>query len=55
MTLKEWETLTYLKGRLEGLAFGIANDSIKEGLFDAAEIMGEVLDKAQERGLTNEL
>ena len=54
MTLEEWCILTLVKGRLEGVGYGVENVNAQTFLWDTAEIIGEVLDKAQERGLINE-
>lgn len=51
MTYEEWSILTLIRGRIEGIGYGIENENVKNFLLDTAELLGEVLDHAQERGL----
>lgn len=45
MTLEQRSKLDFIAGRLEGLAFGVPNDSICDGIMKCSEEIIEVLKK----------
>lgn len=43
MTLEQREKLWYIAGQIEGLAWGVEDPHINEGLTQAVEMIGELL------------
>ena len=44
MTIEEYDRLSYILGRIEGIASGIENRNIETALMDTAEMISEMLE-----------
>ena len=49
MTLEQISKLNFIKGIIEGIAYGVNNDSICDGLMVCVEKIDEILDKDNQK------